>query len=82
MSTATVRRFSSLGAVVLGYGDEQRATVRQLDLGVLCCRTPLRSRSPRNWWNSSCADMVPAKNGTDATSAAIRLAGAATGRTT
>jgi glutamate-1-semialdehyde 2,1-aminomutase len=76
---------SSLGAVVLGYGDEQinEAVVRQLDSGVtLSLSHPLEERVAAQVVDLiPCAEMVRfAKNGTDATSAAIRLARAATGR--
>ena len=76
---------SSLGAVVLGYGDEEinQAVVRQLDSGVtLSLSHPLEEQVAAQVVDLiPCAEMVRfAKNGTDATSAAIRLARAATGR--
>lgn len=76
---------SSLGAVVLGYGDEEinEAVVRQLDSGVtLSLSHPLEEQVAAQVVDLiPCAEMVRfAKNGTDATSAAIRLARAATGR--
>ena len=76
---------SSLGAVVLGYGDEEinEAVVRQLSSGVtLSLSHPLEEQVAAQLVDLiPCADMVRfAKNGTDATSAAIRLARAATGR--
>lgn len=76
---------SSLGAVVLGYGDEQinEAVVRQLDSGVtLSLSHPIEEQVAAQVVDLiPCAEMVRfAKNGTDATSAAIRLARAATGR--
>lgn len=76
---------SSLGAVVLGYCDPEidAAVVRQLRSGVtLSLSHPVEERVA-----SALVDLIPcaekvrfAKNGTDATSAAIRLARAATGR--
>ncbi|MDD2859397.1 MAG: aminotransferase class III-fold pyridoxal phosphate-dependent enzyme, partial [Candidatus Nanopelagicales bacterium] len=76
---------SSLGAVVLGYGDEEiaEAVVRQLADGVtLSLSHPLEEQVAAQLVDLiPCAEMVRfAKNGTDATSAAIRLARAATGR--
>lgn len=76
---------SSLGAVVLGYGDEEitEAVVRQLESGVtLSLSHPLEEQVAAQLVELiPCAEMVRfAKNGTDATSAAIRLARAATGR--
>ncbi|MDO8307684.1 MAG: aminotransferase class III-fold pyridoxal phosphate-dependent enzyme [Actinomycetota bacterium] len=76
---------SSLGAVVLGYGDEEvnEAVIRQLHDGVtLSLSHPLEEEvASRLVELIPCAEMVRfAKNGTDATSAAIRLARAATGR--
>ena len=76
---------SSLGAVVLGYGDEEinQAVVRQLGSGVtLSLSHPLEEQVAAQVVDLiPCAEMVRfAKNGTDATSAAIRLARAATGR--
>jgi glutamate-1-semialdehyde aminotransferase len=76
---------SSLGAVVLGYGDEEinEAVVRQLESGVtLSLSHPLEEQVAAQIVDLiPCAEMVRfAKNGTDATSAAIRLARAATGR--
>ncbi|MDP1878035.1 MAG: aminotransferase class III-fold pyridoxal phosphate-dependent enzyme [Actinomycetota bacterium] len=76
---------SSLGAVVLGYGDEEvnEAVIRQLRDGVtLSLSHPLEEEvASRLVELIPCAEMVRfAKNGTDATSAAIRLARAATGR--
>jgi glutamate-1-semialdehyde 2,1-aminomutase len=76
---------SSLGAVVLGYGDEEinEAVVRQLESGVtLSLSHPLEELVAAQVVDLiPCAEMVRfAKNGTDATSAAIRLARAATGR--
>lgn len=76
---------SSLGAVVLGYGDEEinEAVVRQLANGVtLSLSHPLEEQVASQIVDLiPCAEMVRfAKNGTDATTAAIRLARAATGR--
>ncbi len=76
---------SSLGAVVLGYGDAEinEAVVRQVSSGVtLSLSHPLEELVAAQLVDLiPCADMVRfAKNGTDATSAAIRLARAATGR--
>ena len=76
---------SSLGAVVLGYGDQEiaEAVVRQLADGVsLSLSHPLEEKVASQLVDLvPCAEMVRfAKNGTDATSAAIRLARAATGR--
>ena len=75
----------SLGAVALGYGDEEinEAVVRQLQDGVtLTLAHPLEAEvAERIVALVPCAEMVRfGKNGTDATSAAIRLARAATGR--
>ena len=76
---------SSLGAVVLGYGDEEieEAVIRQLRDGVtLSLAHPIEAEVAERL-----VDLVPCaeevrfgKNGTDATSAAIRLARAFTGR--
>ncbi|MDO8733448.1 MAG: aminotransferase class III-fold pyridoxal phosphate-dependent enzyme [Actinomycetota bacterium] len=76
---------SSLGAVVLGYGDQEiaDAVIRQLADGVtLSLSHPLEEQVATQLVDLiPCAEMVRfAKNGTDATSAAIRLARAATGR--
>jgi len=76
---------SSLGAVVLGYGDEEinEAVIKQLENGVtLSLSHPLEEQVASQLVELiPCAEMVRfAKNGTDATSAAIRLARAATGR--
>jgi len=76
---------SSLGAVVLGYGDQEisDAVIGQLADGVtLSLSHPLEERVASQLVDLiPCAEMVRfAKNGTDATSAAIRLARAATGR--
>ncbi len=76
---------SSLGAVVLGYGDEDinEAVIKQLESGVtLSLSHPLEEQVASQLVELiPCAEMVRfAKNGTDATSAAIRLARAATGR--
>ena len=76
---------SSLGAVALGYGDEEinEAVTRQLKDGVtLTLAHPIEAEvAERIVGLVPCAEMVRfAKNGTDATSAAIRLARAATGR--
>lgn len=76
---------SSLGAVALGYGDEEitEAVTRQLRDGVtLTLAHPIEAEvAERMVGLIPCAEMVRfAKNGTDATSAAIRLARAATGR--
>jgi glutamate-1-semialdehyde 2,1-aminomutase len=76
---------SSLGAVALGYGDEEinEAVIRQLRDGVtLSLAHPIEAEvAERMVELIPCAEMVRfGKNGTDATSAAIRLARAATGR--
>ena len=76
---------SSLGAVALGYGDEEieEAVIRQLRDGVtLSLATPLEAEvAERLVELIPCAEQVRfGKNGTDATSAAIRLARAFTGR--
>ncbi len=76
---------SSLGAVVLGYGDAEitEAVTRQLESGVtLSLSHPIEEQVASQLVDIvPCAEMVRfAKNGTDATSAAIRLARAATGR--
>ena len=76
---------SSLGAVVLGYGDPEitEAVTRQLESGVtLSLSHPIEEKVASQLVELvPCAEMVRfAKNGTDATSAAIRLARAATGR--
>lgn len=76
---------SSLGAVALGYGDEEinEAVVRQLRDGVtLSLAHPIEAEvAERMVALVPCAEMVRfAKNGTDVTSGAIRLARAATGR--
>jgi glutamate-1-semialdehyde 2,1-aminomutase len=76
---------SSLGAVALGYGDEEinEAVVRQLQDGVtLSLATPVEAEvAERLVELIPCAEKVRfGKNGTDATSAAIRLARAHTGR--
>lgn len=76
---------SSLGAVALGYGDEEinEAVIRQLQDGVtLSLAHPIEAEvAERIVGLVPCAEMVRfGKNGTDATSAAIRLARAATGR--
>lgn len=76
---------SSLGAVALGYGDEEvdEAVVRQLRDGVtLSLAHPLEAEvAERLVALVPCAEMVRfGKNGSDATSAAIRLARASTGR--
>ena len=76
---------SSLGAVVLGYGDPEitEAVTRQLESGVtLSLSHPIEEQVATQLIDLvPCAEMVRfAKNGTDATSAAIRLARAATGR--
>lgn len=75
----------SLGAVALGYGDEQitEAVTRALQDGVtLSLAHPIETEVAERMVNLiPCADMVRfAKNGTDATSGAIRVARAATGR--
>jgi glutamate-1-semialdehyde 2,1-aminomutase len=76
---------SSLGAVALGYGDEEidEAVVRQLRDGVtLSLAHPIEAEVAERMVSLiPCAEMVRfGKNGTDATSAAIRLARAFTGR--
>ncbi|MCX6432188.1 MAG: aminotransferase class III-fold pyridoxal phosphate-dependent enzyme [Actinobacteria bacterium] len=76
---------SSLGAVALGYGDEEinEAVIRQLRDGVtLSLAHPIEAEVAERIVDLiPCAEMVRfAKNGTDATSAAIRLARAHTGR--
>ncbi len=76
---------SSLGAVALGYGDEEieEAVIRQLRDGVtLSLSHPIEAEVAERMVDLiPCAEMVRfAKNGTDATSAAIRLARAFTGR--
>ena len=75
----------SLGAVALGYGDEEinEAVVRQLRDGVtLSLAHPIEAEVAERLVDLvPCAERVRfAKNGTDATSAAIRLARAFTGR--
>ncbi len=76
---------SSLGAVALGYGDEEieEAVIRQLREGVtLSLAHPIEAEvAERLVQLVPCAEQVRfGKNGTDATSAAIRLARAFTGR--
>lgn len=76
---------SSLGAVALGYGDEEidEAVIRQLRDGVtLSLSHPIEAEVAERLVNLiPCAEMVRfGKNGTDATSAAIRLSRAFTGR--
>lgn len=76
---------SSLGAVALGYGDPEinEAVIAQLQDGVtLSLSHPIEAGvAERMIALVPCAEMVRfAKNGTDATSAAIRLAHAYTGR--
>jgi glutamate-1-semialdehyde 2,1-aminomutase len=76
---------SSLGAVALGYGDEEinEAVIRQLQDGVtLSLAHPIEAEvAERIVSLVPCAEMVRfGKNGSDATAAAIRLARAATGR--
>jgi glutamate-1-semialdehyde aminotransferase len=76
---------SSLGAVALGYGDEEitEAVTRRLRDGVtLSLATPIEAEVAERIVDLvPCAEMVRfGKNGTDATSAAIRLARAHTGR--
>lgn len=76
---------SSLGAVALGYGDEEinEAVIKQLHDGVtLSLAHPIEAEiAERMVALIPCAQMVRfAKNGTDATSGSIRLARAATGR--
>jgi glutamate-1-semialdehyde 2,1-aminomutase len=75
----------SLGAVALGYGDEEinEAVIRQLHDGVtLSLAHPIEAEVAERMIDLiPCAEMVRfAKNGTDATSGCIRLARAATGR--
>jgi glutamate-1-semialdehyde 2,1-aminomutase len=75
---------SSLGAVALGYGDEEieEAVIRQLKDGVtLSLATPLEAEVAERIVDLiPCAEQVRfGKNGTDATSAAIRLARSFTG---
>ena len=75
----------SLGAVALGYGDEEinEAVVRQLRDGVtLSLAHPIEAEVAERLVDLvPCAERVRfAKNGTDATSAAVRLARAFTGR--
>lgn len=76
---------SSLGAVALGYGDEEinEAVIKQLHDGVtLSLAHPIEAEVAERMVDLiPCAEMVRfAKNGTDATSGSIRLARAATGR--
>ena len=76
---------SSLGAVVLGYGDEEinEAVIKQLHDGVtLSLAHPIEAEvAERIVAIIPCAEKVRfAKNGSDVTSAAIRLARAYTGR--
>jgi glutamate-1-semialdehyde 2,1-aminomutase len=76
---------SSLGAVALGYGDAEinEAVVKQLQDGVtLSLSHPIEAEvAERMVEIIPCAEMVRfAKNGSDATSAAIRLSRAFTGR--
>lgn len=76
---------SSLGAVALGYGDEEidEAVIKQLKDGVtLSLAHPIEAVVAEKLVNLiPCAEKVRfAKNGSDATSAAIRLARAFTGR--
>ena len=76
---------SSLGAVALGYGDEEinAAVTKQLQDGVtLSLAHPIEAEvAERLIELIPCAEMVRfAKNGSDATSGCIRLARAATGR--
>ena len=76
---------SSLGAVVLGYGDEEinEAVIKQLRDGVtLSLAHPIEAEvAERIVAIIPCAEKVRfAKNGSDVTSAAIRLARAFTGR--
>jgi glutamate-1-semialdehyde 2,1-aminomutase len=75
----------SLGAVALGYGDEEieEAVIKQLRDGVtLSLSHPIEAEVAERMIDLiPCAEMVRfAKNGTDATSGCIRLARAATGR--
>jgi len=76
---------SSLGAVALGYGDEEinEAVTKQLQDGVtLSLAHPIEAEVAERLVDLiPCAEMVRfAKNGSDATSGCIRLARAATGR--
>lgn len=76
---------SSLGAVALGYGDEEidEAVIKQLKDGVtLSLAHPIEAVVAEKLVSLiPCAEKVRfAKNGSDATSAAIRLARAFTGR--
>jgi glutamate-1-semialdehyde 2,1-aminomutase len=76
---------SSLGAVALGYGDAEinEAVVKQLQDGVtLSLSHPIEAEVAERMIDLiPCAEMVRfAKNGSDATSAAIRLSRAFTGR--
>jgi glutamate-1-semialdehyde 2,1-aminomutase len=76
---------SSLGAVALGYGDEEidEAVIKQLRDGVtLSLAHPIEAEVAEQLVSLiPCAEKVRfAKNGSDATSAAIRLARAFTGR--
>lgn len=76
---------SSLGAVALGYGDEEinEAVTKQLASGVtLSLSHPIEAEVAQRLVDLiPCAEKVRfAKNGSDATSAAIRLARAFTGR--
>ncbi|MDD2818503.1 MAG: aminotransferase class III-fold pyridoxal phosphate-dependent enzyme [Candidatus Nanopelagicales bacterium] len=76
---------SSLGAVALGYGDEEihEAVVKQLKDGVtLSLAHPIEAEVAERLVDLiPCAEKVRfAKNGSDATSAAIRLARAFTGK--
>ena len=76
---------SSLGAVALGYGDDEidEAVIRQLRDGVtLSLAHPLETDvAERIVELVPCAEMVRfGKNGSDATAAAVRLARAATDR--
>ena len=76
---------SSLGAVALGYGDEEinAAVTKQLQDGVtLSLAHPIEAEVAERLIDLiPCAEMVRfAKNGSDATSGCIRLARAATGR--
>ena len=77
---------SALGAVALGFGDPEieEAVMRQLKNGVtLSLAHPIEAEVAERIVNLvPCAEQVRfGKNGTDATSAAIRLARAYTGRT-
>jgi len=76
---------SSLGAVALGYGDQEieEAVIRQLRDGVtLSLSHPIEAEVAERMVSMiPCAEMVRfSKNGTDATSAAVRLSRAFTGR--